>query len=53
MTAGLIVALMIIPIITSIAREVIETCPQTDRDGALANAFQHATDWHRRQPPLL
>jgi len=20
---------------------------------ALANAFQHATDWHRRRPPLL
>jgi phosphate transport system permease protein len=42
MTAGLILAVMITPIITSIAREVIETCPQTDRDGALALG---ATRW--------
>jgi phosphate transport system permease protein len=38
MTAGLILSVMI----TSIAREVIETCPQTDRDGALALG---ATRW--------
>jgi phosphate transport system permease protein len=36
MTAGLILAVMITPIITSIAREVIETTPPTDCDGALA-----------------
>ncbi|HEY4332528.1 MAG TPA: phosphate ABC transporter permease subunit PstC [Ilumatobacteraceae bacterium] len=42
LTAGLILAVMITPIITSIAREVIETCPQTDRDGALALG---ATRW--------
>jgi phosphate transport system permease protein len=42
MTAGLILSIMITPIITSIAREVIETTPQTDRDGALALG---ATRW--------
>ena len=42
MTAGLILSVMITPIVTSIAREVIETCPQTDRDGALALG---ATRW--------
>ena len=42
MTAGLILSIMITPIITSISREVIETCPQTDRDGALALG---ATRW--------
>jgi phosphate transport system permease protein len=42
MTAGLILSVMITPIITSIAREVIETCPQADRDGALALG---ATRW--------
>jgi len=42
MTAGLILAVMITPIITSISREVIETCPQADRDGALALG---ATRW--------
>ena len=42
MTAGLILAVMITPIITSIAREVIETTPPTDCDGALALG---ATRW--------
>jgi phosphate transport system permease protein len=42
MTAGLILAVMVTPIITSIAREVIETTPQTDCDGALALG---ATRW--------
>jgi phosphate transport system permease protein len=42
LTAGIILAIMIIPIITSIAREVIETTPPTDRDGALALG---ATRW--------
>jgi phosphate transport system permease protein len=42
MTAGLILAVMITPIITSIAREVILTTPPTDCDGALALG---ATRW--------
>jgi phosphate transport system permease protein len=42
MTAGLIVALMIVPIITSIMREVFGTVPSNDRNGALALG---ATRW--------
>jgi phosphate transport system permease protein len=42
MTAGMIVALMIIPIITSITREVFLTVPRNDKDGALALG---ATRW--------
>jgi phosphate transport system permease protein len=42
MTAGLIVALMITPIITSISREVFLTVPRNDKDGALALG---ATRW--------
>lgn len=42
MTAGLIVALMITPIITSISREVFNTVPQTEKDAALALG---ATRW--------
>jgi phosphate transport system permease protein len=42
LTAGIILAIMIVPIISSIAREVIDTTPQTDRDGALALG---ATRW--------
>jgi phosphate transport system permease protein len=42
MTAGLIVALMITPIITSITREVFATVPRNDKDGALALG---ATRW--------
>src|SRR5262249_47013951 len=42
MTAGVILAVMIIPIITSLAREVIETTPQTDKEAALALG---ATRW--------
>ena len=42
MTAGLIVALMITPIITSITREVFNTVPGNDKDGALALG---ATRW--------
>ncbi len=36
MTAGIILADMIIPIITSLSREVIETTPPGDKEGALA-----------------
>jgi phosphate transport system permease protein len=41
-TAGLILALMITPIITSLAREVIDTTPVAEREGALALG---ATRW--------
>ncbi|HKA88113.1 MAG TPA: phosphate ABC transporter permease subunit PstC [Haliangiales bacterium] len=42
LTAGVILAIMIIPIITSLSREVIETTPTTDKEGALALG---ATRW--------
>jgi phosphate transport system permease protein len=42
MTAGIILALMIVPITSSIMREVLNTVPQADRDGALALG---ATRW--------
>lgn len=42
MTAGLILAIMITPIITSIAREVFSTVPRSDKDAALALG---ATRW--------
>ena len=42
LTAGIILAIMIIPIITSLSREVIETTPPTDKEGALALG---ATRW--------
>lgn len=42
MTAGLILGLMVIPIITSISREVLRTVPANDRNGALALG---ATRW--------
>jgi len=42
MTAGLILAVMITPIITSLAREVLLTIPQDDKNAALAMG---ATRW--------
>ncbi|HLK89456.1 MAG TPA: phosphate ABC transporter permease subunit PstC [Polyangia bacterium] len=36
LTAGIILAVMIIPIITSLSREVIDTTPPGDKEGALA-----------------
>ncbi|MDX2093387.1 MAG: phosphate ABC transporter permease subunit PstC [Kofleriaceae bacterium] len=36
LTAGVILAIMITPIITSLAREVIETTPASDKEAALA-----------------
>ena len=42
MSAGLILSIMIIPIITSISREVLRTVPANDRNGALALG---ATRW--------
>lgn len=41
-TAGIILAIMITPIITSLSREVIETTPATDKEAALALG---ATRW--------
>ena len=42
MTAGIILAIMITPIITSLAREVIETTPPNEKEAALALG---ATKW--------
>jgi phosphate transport system permease protein len=42
LTAGIILAIMITPIITSLAREVIETTPQNEKEAALALG---ATKW--------
>ncbi len=42
MTAGIVLAIMVTPIITSLAREVIATVPQTDKEGAYALG---ATRW--------
>lgn len=42
MTAGIILAIMVMPIITSITREVFGTVPQADKDAALALG---ATRW--------
>lgn len=42
LTAGIILAVMIVPIVTSLSREVIETTPQIDREAALALG---ATRW--------
>lgn len=50
MTAGLIVALMITPIITSITREVFNTVPRNDKDGALALG---ATRWEMIRSVVL
>jgi len=36
LTAGIILAIMIIPIITSLSREVMETTPAADKEGAFA-----------------
>src|SRR6516164_713097 len=42
LTAGIILAIMIIPIVTSLAREVMDTTPIGDKEGALAMG---ATRW--------
>jgi phosphate transport system permease protein len=41
MTAGVILAVMIIPIITSISREVLATVPQANKDAAIALGATH------------
>jgi phosphate transport system permease protein len=49
-TAGVILAAMIVPIITSLSREVMETVPPTDREGALALG---ATRWEMIKGTVL
>jgi phosphate transport system permease protein len=50
MTAGLILAIMITPIITSIGREVFATVPQVEKQGALALG---ATRWEMIRGAVL
>jgi phosphate transport system permease protein len=50
MTAGVILAIMITPIITSLAREVIETTPQSDKEAAYALG---ATKWEMIRASVL
>jgi phosphate transport system permease protein len=41
MTAGVILAIMVIPIVTSISREVLSTVPQANKDAAFALGATH------------
>ena len=50
MTAGIVVAFMILPIITSVTREVIKCVPRTDKDAALALG---ATRWEMIRVAVL
>ena len=50
MTAGLIVALMITPIITSLSREVFATVPRAQKEAALALG---ATRWEMIRTAVL
>lgn len=50
MTAGIILAIMIIPIITSISREVFETVPDSDKQAAYALG---ATRWEMIRGAML
>ncbi len=50
MTAGVILAIMITPIITSLAREVIETTPHSDKEAAFALG---ATRWEMIRAAVL
>ncbi|MEO8701579.1 MAG: phosphate ABC transporter permease subunit PstC [Kofleriaceae bacterium] len=50
LTAGVILAVMITPIITSLSREVIETTPTTDKEAALALG---ATRWEMIRAAVL
>ena len=50
LTAGIILAIMIVPIITSLAREVIDTTPVADKEGALAMG---ATRWEMIKETVL
>jgi len=50
LTAGIILAIMIIPIITSLSREVIETTPPSEKEAALALG---ATRWEMISASVL
>lgn len=50
LTAGIILAIMIVPIITSLAREVIETTPPSEKEAALALG---ATRWEMIRASVL
>ncbi|HEY0985792.1 MAG TPA: phosphate ABC transporter permease subunit PstC [Kofleriaceae bacterium] len=50
LTAGIILAIMIIPIITSLSREVIETTPPSEKEAALALG---ATRWEMIRASVL
>lgn len=50
MTAGLILALMVTPIITSVTREVLDTVPRGEKDAALALG---ATRWEMIRGAVL
>jgi len=50
LTAGIILAIMITPIITSLAREVIETTPQNEKEAAYALG---ATRWEMIRASVL
>ena len=50
LTAGIILGVMITPIITSLAREVIETTPQSDKEAAYALG---ATKWEMIRASVL
>ena len=50
LTAGVILAIMILPFITSISRDVIQAVPQSQREAALALG---ATQWEALSGPVL
>lgn len=50
LTAGIILAVMVIPIITSLSREVIETTPASEKEAALALG---ATKWEMIRGAVL
>ncbi len=50
LTAGIVVAIMILPIITSVSREVIQTVPRPDKDAAYALG---ATRWEMIRASVL
>ena len=50
LTAGVILAIMILPFITTVSREVIQAVPQTQREAALALG---ATQWETLSGPVL
>ena len=53
MTAGIVLSIMIMPIITSVSREVFDTVPRNDKEGALALGRHPLGDDQRRGDPAL